>query len=155
MIELLGSYPRSQLDLLRVGEALSGQGLASEQSPPRFLEVEPARPHWDEDLLHSQMLLQPSPDRWALVAGEVVGYEVQITARIALLDGFEQPQVAFGIARGSGERERLTIAYPQSTVDPDPFGSSSVFQGHLNAVAVRRPAGSRWVGPRAHRPQLV
>jgi hypothetical protein len=44
------------------------------------------------------MVLQPSPDRWALVAGEIVGYEVQITARIAPLDGFEQPEVAFGIA---------------------------------------------------------
>jgi hypothetical protein len=35
------------------------------------------------------MLLQPLPDRWALVAGEVVGYEVQIAARIPPLDGFE------------------------------------------------------------------
>ena len=88
-VELFCGDPRSQLDLLRVGEALSGQGLASEQSPPRFLEVEPARPHWNEDLLHSQMLLQPLPDRWALMAGEVVGYEVQIAARIPPLDGFE------------------------------------------------------------------
>lgn len=88
-VELFCGDPRSQLDLLGVGEALSGQGLASEQSPPRFLEVEPARPHWNEDLLHSQMLLQPLPDRWALVAREVVGYEVQIAARIPPLDGFE------------------------------------------------------------------
>jgi hypothetical protein len=35
------------------------------------------------------MLLQPLPDRWALVAREVVGYELQTAARIAPLDGFE------------------------------------------------------------------
>jgi hypothetical protein len=53
-IELFRGDPRSQPDLPRVGEALSGQSLASEQSPPRFLEVQPARPHWDEDLLSSR-----------------------------------------------------------------------------------------------------
>ena len=89
MVELLGSYPRGQLDLLRIGEALPCQSLASKQPPPRFLEVEPARPHWNEDLLHSQMLLQPLPDRWALVAREVVGYEIHIAARIPPLHGFE------------------------------------------------------------------
>jgi len=41
MVELLGSYPCGQLDLLRIGEALSSQSLALKQSPPRFLEVEP------------------------------------------------------------------------------------------------------------------
>jgi len=61
MVELLGSYPRGQLDLLRIGEALSCQCFSSKQSPPRLLEVEPAPPYGYEDLLHSQMLLQRLP----------------------------------------------------------------------------------------------
>jgi hypothetical protein len=35
------------------------------------------------------MLLQPVPDRWAFVTGEVVGYKVELAARILPLDSFE------------------------------------------------------------------
>ena len=45
MVELLGSYPPGQLDLLGIGKALSRQGFSSKQPPPRLLEVEPARPY--------------------------------------------------------------------------------------------------------------
>jgi hypothetical protein len=43
MIELFGGYPRSHLDLLGVGEVLTGQSLPTEHSPPRLLQVEPGR----------------------------------------------------------------------------------------------------------------
>jgi hypothetical protein len=68
MVELLGSYPRGQLDLLRIGKALSCEGFSSKQPPPRLLEVEPARPYRDEDLLHSRVFLQPLSDGRTLVA---------------------------------------------------------------------------------------
>ena len=105
MVELLGSYPRGQLDLLRIGKALSCEGFSSKQPPPRLLEVvEPARPYRDEDLLHSRVFLQPLSDGRTLVARQVVGDQVEIAFGVCLGDRFEQAQVAFGIARGSTER---------------------------------------------------
>jgi hypothetical protein len=78
MVELLGSYPRGQIDLLHIGEALSCQCFSSKQSPPRFLEVEPARPYGYEDLLHPRVVLQPLSDGWTLVARKVVGDQVKV-----------------------------------------------------------------------------
>jgi hypothetical protein len=53
------------------------------------LQIEPARSYWNEDLLYPRMLLQPFLDRWAFVAREVVGYQVEGAARILPLDGLE------------------------------------------------------------------
>ena len=131
MVELLGSYPRGQLDLLRIGEALPCQSLASKQPPPRFLEVEPARPHGYEDLLHSRVVLQPLSDGWTLVARKVVGDQVKVAGRVCLGNRFEQPQVTFGIARGSGERESLAVSHPQRTVNPDLLGTRAYSSGAL------------------------
>ena len=104
MVELLGSYPRGQLDLLRIGKALSCEGFSSKQPPPRLLEVEPARPYRDEDLLHSRVFLHPLSDGRTLVARKVVGDQVEVAFGVCLGNRFEQPQVSFGIARGSAER---------------------------------------------------
>ena len=85
MVELLGSYPRGQLDLSSIGEALSCQCFSSKQSPPRFLEVEPARPYWNEDLLHSRVVLQPLSDGWTLVARKIVSDQVEVAGRVCFL----------------------------------------------------------------------
>jgi hypothetical protein len=52
MIELFGGYHRSHLDLLDVGEVLTGQTLPTEHSPPRLLQIEPGRAFEDEHLLY-------------------------------------------------------------------------------------------------------
>src|SRR5687767_379533 len=113
MVELLGSYPGGQLDLLRIGEALPCQSLASKQPPPSFLEVEPARTYGDEDLLHPRVVLQPLSYGRTLVARKIVGYQVEVADRVCLGNRFEQSQVAFGVARGSAEREGLAVSHPQ------------------------------------------
>jgi|SRR3712207_4071846 hypothetical protein len=137
MVELLGSYPRGQLDLPRIGEALSCQCFSSKHSPPRFLEVEPARPYWNEDLLHSRVVLQPLSDGWTLVARKVVGDQVKVAGRVCLGNRFEQPQVTFSVARRSGERESLAISHPQRTIYPDLLETPTVLQRCLDAVPVR------------------
>jgi hypothetical protein len=92
------------------------------------LQVQPARSDRNEDLLYPRVLLQPFPDRWAFVAGEVVSYEVKIAARIRLLDGFEESQeVAFGVARAAGEREGSPVAHSQRSVDPDLLGTPRLY----------------------------
>jgi len=95
------------------------------------LQVQPARSDRNEDLLYPRVLLQPFPDWWAFVAGEVVSYEVKIAARIRLLDGFEESQVTFGVARAAGEREGSPVPHSQRSVDPDLLGTPTVLQGCL------------------------
>jgi hypothetical protein len=55
------------------------------------------------------MDLQPFPDRETLVAGEIVGNEVNVARRVRLFDRLEQLQVALCVQRGTGERERLAV----------------------------------------------
>jgi hypothetical protein len=152
MVELLGSYPRGQLDLLRIGEALSCQCFSSKQSPPRFLKVEPARPYWNEDLLHSRVVLQPLSDGWTLVTRKIVSDQVKAAVRVCLGNCFEQPQVAFSVARRSDERESLAVSHPQRTVNPDFLGTPTVLQRCLDAVPIRRPTRGGRIGARTHRP---
>jgi hypothetical protein len=127
MVELLGRYPRGQLDLPRIGEALSRQGLSSKQPPPRLLQVEPARPYGYKNLFHPRVFLQPLSDGRTLVAGKIVSDQVKVAGRVRFGNRFEQPQVSFGIARGSGERESLAVSHPHRTVNPDLLGTPAVF----------------------------
>jgi hypothetical protein len=86
MIELFGGYPRSQFDLLVVSKVLPGQGFSAEHPPPCLLQVQPGCPLRDEHLLYSRMDGQPLPDRRALMTGEVVGNEIDVSGWIRLLD---------------------------------------------------------------------
>ena len=155
MIELFGGYPRSHLDLLGVGEVLTGQSLPTEHSPPRLLQVEPGRAFGDEHLLYPRMSRQPLLNRGTLVAGEVVGDEVDLSGGIGLLDRLEQSELALGVSGGSGERQRLAVFDLQSTVDPNLLGTTTVLQRRLDAMAVQRPARGGRICARAHRPEFV
>jgi len=106
MVELLGSYPRGQLNLLRIGEALCCQCFSSKQSPPRFLEVEPARPYGYENLLHPRVFFQPLSDGRALVTRKIVSDQVKFAGRVCLGNRFEQPQVSFASILWYCARER-------------------------------------------------
>src|SRR5215208_3694723 len=136
MVELLGSYPCGQLDLLRIGEALPCQSLASKQPPPRFLEVEPARPYGYEELLHSRVVLQPLPDGRTLVARKIVGDQLKVADGVRFGNRFEQPQVAFGIGRRGAERKSSAVAYAQRAVDPDFLRATAILQRRFDAMAL-------------------
>ena len=94
------------------------------------------------------------------MARKIVGDQVELADRVCLGDRFEQPQVAFGIARRGAERESFAVAYPQRAVDPDFLGTPAVLQGCLDAVSVRRPArrgriGAGLTGPSSSRQTTV
>jgi hypothetical protein len=63
MIELFGGYPRSKLDLFRVGEVLPGQSLPTEHPPPCLLQVQPGSAFRDEDLLYPRRGWLPNHSR--------------------------------------------------------------------------------------------
>ena len=55
-VELSGRDASGLLNLIRVGETLTRQGIATEQSPPALLQIEPAGPSRNEDLVEPGML---------------------------------------------------------------------------------------------------
>src|SRR5204863_6122808 len=75
-VELGGGHPGGVGDLVGVGEGLPGQGLAPEDPPPAFLQVEPAGALGDEGVPDAGMAFQPGPGALAVVAGKVAGHHV-------------------------------------------------------------------------------
>src|SRR5947207_2279190 len=81
-VELSGSNARGLLNLVRVGKALSSQGIAAEETPLALLQVEPAGSSGNEDLLELWMLRQPGAGLSAVVAGKVVVDDEDVARRI-------------------------------------------------------------------------
>ena len=119
MVELLGSYPRGQLDL--PGSAKLCPANASRRNTRHHASCRLSQhaPYWNEDLLHSRVVLQPLSDGRTLVARKIVGDQVEVAGWVCLGNRFEQPQVTFGVARGSDKRESLAVSHPQRTINPD------------------------------------
>src|SRR2546430_9267803 len=69
-VELSGRDASGLLNLIRVGKALSSQSIAAEEAPPALLQVKPACPSGNEDLMEPRMLSQPGAGLGTIVAGE-------------------------------------------------------------------------------------
>ena len=82
-VELPGGDASGLLDLIRVGKALSSQSIAAEEAPPALLQVKPACPSGNEDLMEPRMLSQPGAGLGTIVAGEVVGDDENVARRTA------------------------------------------------------------------------
>src|SRR5689334_11023351 len=85
-------------DLVGIGEVLPGQGLAPEDPPPAFLEVEPAGALGDEGVPDPGMVLQPGPGALAVVAGEVIGDHPDGALGVGLLGRLEEVLVEGAVA---------------------------------------------------------
>jgi len=66
-VELSGSDPSGLLNLVGVGKTLARQGIATEETPPAFLQVEPTRPSGNADLMEPGMLER---------ASRIIGFDV-------------------------------------------------------------------------------
>ncbi len=62
--------------------------------------------------MHAWMLRKPELDPHALVARQVVRDQIQRTARISLVNGIQQPQIARRIAARGAQGEGLPVPYP-------------------------------------------
>ena len=142
-IELSRRNTGGLLDLFGIGKALPSERIAAEEAPPALLQVEPARPSGNEDVMDARMLLQPRAGLEAGMAAEIVGDDEDISSRIVGFDVGERSDVALGIARGCTARQYLAIAHPQCSIDPGFLGSAPVVHRSLDAVSIRRPAWSR------------
>lgn len=89
-IELSGGDASSLLNLFRIGEALPGQRIASEEPPPALLEVEPTRSGRDEDMVQARMLFQPGAGFQAIVTTEIIADDENVAFGIIGFDVLEQ-----------------------------------------------------------------
>ena len=155
LIELVCGEEGDLVDLVAIGKGLPGQGVPAEEAPPAFLEIEPARASRNEDVVNPGMGAQPLLNRRALVAGEIVGDQVEVAERIGLLDGVEQADIADGVPRAGRQGHLVPVPDAQGTIDPDFLATATVFQGCFDPMTVRRPAGRRGKAPRDHRTELI
>jgi len=47
--------------ILGISKTLPGQRIATKKAPPAFLQVQPAGPSRNEDVMDARMLFEPSP----------------------------------------------------------------------------------------------
>jgi len=140
LIEFVGGNDRHLVDLVAIGEGLAGERLPPKETPPAFLQIEPAGTFGNKDLVNAGMSLQPRLNGWALVTGEIVRDEIQISLRIVLLDRIQQAQVAGGVARVRRQRPLEPIADAQPSVHPNFLHPSAVFQRSFDPMAICGPA---------------
>jgi hypothetical protein len=72
LIELSRSSADSVFNFEMVGKGLTGKGIATQEPPPAFLQVEPTRPFGDGYLMHARMVVEPGANRRAGVAGQII-----------------------------------------------------------------------------------
>lgn len=155
MVQLLRCYPGRVRDLVSIGERLPDQCLASEQTPPRRLQVQPAGAFRDTDLMHARMRRQPFLYRLAGMARQIVGDQRQITLRVGGVDGVQQPQIADGIARTRREGQFVPLTYTQRTINPDVLWPTTICKWCLDPMAITRPARAGWEGSGCNRPEFI
>ncbi len=97
-VELSRCDAGSLLDLLGIGKALASQGITAEEPPPALLQVEPAGPGGDEDMMDAWMLFKRGAGLQAGVTAEIVGDDEEIPSWIVSFDVGEQGNVAFRVA---------------------------------------------------------
>jgi hypothetical protein len=98
MVELRRSDAGRLLNLIGIGKALSGQGIATEETPPALLQIEPAGSFGNEDVLDTRMLRQPEAGLGTIVTAEIIGNHVEIALGIGRFDVGEQGDLPLGIA---------------------------------------------------------
>jgi hypothetical protein len=114
-IEMLRGNTGDVGDIVVIGQRLSGKGFAPKDPPPAFNQVQPGRSHRNEGVLDAGMNVEPLPDGSTGVAGEIVGNQVEVSARVRAVHGLKERQIATGVARKSGLGQRLASAWPSRT----------------------------------------
>jgi len=141
-VEVSGGHPPGLIQVSGSTAIWSRQRLPAKEAPPAFLEGEPPGCSGDEDQVDPRMLVQPGVNRWARVAGEMIGDQIPLPRRAVLVDRREQGQGADRGAGGGAHGQRVSIAHPQGPLEPDPVFSWAVLQRGLDAVPIGDQPGS-------------
>jgi hypothetical protein len=118
-IEVLRGDPRGQIDRLGVDEGLASEGLAAEETPPTFLQIEPAGTGRERHRMHAWVSREPLLDGGAGVAGESGTDQVQLAGGIGRVQQREEREVTDRLARRRRAGQFLSVTHPQGPRDPD------------------------------------
>ncbi len=154
-VELSGGDARGLLNLIRIGKALPRQGITTEEAPPALLQIEPAGPFGNEEVVNAGVLSQPGTGFSAVMAAEIISNNEDISGRIVGFDVGQQADVAFRVARSRTASQFFAIAHPQRSIDPGLLRPTTVIHGRFDAVSIGRPAGGWRKGARDYWPEFV
>lgn len=154
-VELRCRHLHRSFNLIGIGEALAGEGIAAEEAPPALLQIEPARSFGNKDVLEAWMVCEPGAGLQAIMTAEIVCDDEDVAGRIVGFDVLEQLNVVLGIARSRTARDLLAIADPQRPINPHLVITTAVLQRRLDAMAIGGPAGRWGKGAWDHRSEFV
>ena len=97
-IELGRSNPRGLFDLVGVGKTVASQGIVAEKPPPALLQVEPAGPRRNVDVLEARMLGQPGAGLGTAMTAEIIRDKEDIARRIVSFDVLQEGDVVRRVA---------------------------------------------------------
>ena len=98
MIELSSGNARGLLNLSRVGKTLPSQRITTIESPPAFLQIEPARAFGNEDVMQARMLSQEGPRLRTVVATQIISDDEDVTRAIVGFNVLQESDVVGGVA---------------------------------------------------------
>ena len=136
MIELRSGHARSLLNLTRIGKTLAREGIAAEEPPPAFLQIEPTRAFGNEDVLEARVLCQPGARFQAVMTAQIVGDNENVAGRIVSFNVLEELNVVLGITRSRTARDLFAIADAQRSIDPHLVIPATVLQRSLDTMAI-------------------
>ncbi len=97
-VELSGRDASGLLDLFGIGKTLTRQGITAEEPPPTLLQVQPARPGGDENVMDAGMIDKRGPRLEAGMTTEIVGDNEEVACGVVGFDISEQGDIAFRVA---------------------------------------------------------
>ena len=97
-VELGRRDPRRLLDFRGGGETLPSQGIAAEEPPPAFLQIQPAGSRRDKDVMEARMLGHPGACLSTVMAAEIIRDNKDVTPRIVGFDVLKESDIVRRVA---------------------------------------------------------
>ena len=111
-IELDGGHTGGLFDLIGIGKTLTRERITTEEPPPAFLQIEPARSRRNEDMMQARMLSHPGPRLSTVVATQIIRDDEDVARGIVSFDLLEQFNVVLRVTRGGTSGQLFTITDP-------------------------------------------
>jgi hypothetical protein len=93
-VELSRRDTSGLFDFLGIGKTLASERIAAEEPPPPLLQIEPARPGGNEDVMDTRMRFQPGTRLETAVTGEIVADDEDVPTGIVRFDVSQQRDIA-------------------------------------------------------------
>ena len=97
-VELGRRDTRRLLDFRWGGETLPSQGIAAEEPPPAFLQIQPTGSRRDKDVMEARMLGHPDACLSTGMAAEIIRDNEDVTPWIVRFDVLKQRDRVRGVA---------------------------------------------------------